>query len=84
MLTYFYANDTQLYVLAKSDERHRLNKIKSTLDTMLTNFPVFNSDITEVLILGPHAARFKFCDDSNFERPFCFTACRRKRRWFEY
>ncbi|KAK3574930.1 hypothetical protein QTP86_019815 [Hemibagrus guttatus] len=57
---------TQLYVSAKSDEIHQLIKIeecvKDIRQWMLTNFLLLNSDKTEVLVLGPHAARSKFSD----------------------
>ncbi|XP_060793313.1 uncharacterized protein LOC132896480 isoform X1 [Neoarius graeffei] len=61
-----YADDTQLYVSAKPDKRHQLNRIKECVKDirhwMLINFLLLNSDKTEVLVLGPHAARSKFSD----------------------
>ncbi|XP_060758375.1 uncharacterized protein LOC132869034, partial [Neoarius graeffei] len=61
-----YADDTQLYVSAKPDERHQLNKIEECVKDirhwMLINFLLLNSDKTEVLVLGPHKARSKFSD----------------------
>ncbi|XP_060760437.1 uncharacterized protein LOC132870681, partial [Neoarius graeffei] len=61
-----YADDTQLYVSAKPDERHQLNKIEECVEDirhwMLINFLLLNSDKTEVLVLGPHTARSKFSD----------------------
>ena len=61
-----YADDTQLYVSAKPDDRHQLNKVeecvKDIRNWMLINFLLLNSDKTEVLVLGPHAARSKLSD----------------------
>ncbi|XP_058233510.1 probable RNA-directed DNA polymerase from transposon BS isoform X2 [Hemibagrus wyckioides] len=61
-----YADDTQLYVSAKSDERHQLIKIEECVKDirhwMATNFLLLNSDKTEVLVLGPHAARSELSD----------------------
>ncbi|KAL6458600.1 hypothetical protein MHYP_G00320720 [Metynnis hypsauchen] len=58
-----YADDTQLYIASKPDDKIKLSKIgdcvKDIKDWMLSNFLLLNSDKTEVLLLGPEAARNK-------------------------
>ncbi|XP_066523483.1 uncharacterized protein [Hoplias malabaricus] len=61
-----YADDTQLYISAKPDDKHRLKKIedcvKDVKGWMLRNFLLLNSNKTEVLLLGPKVARNKLSD----------------------
>ena len=54
-----YADDTQLYTSTNPDDKLQLNKIGACVNGwMLSNFLLLNSDKTEVLLLGPKAARF--------------------------
>ena len=61
-----YADDTQLYISAKPDDKYRLKKIedcvKDVKGWMLRNFLLLNSNKTEVLLLGPKVARNKSSD----------------------
>uniref|UniRef100_A0A3B1J1G3 Reverse transcriptase domain-containing protein n=1 Tax=Astyanax mexicanus TaxID=7994 RepID=A0A3B1J1G3_ASTMX len=61
-----YADDTQLFISAKPDDRVRLKKIEDCVKDvklwMSHNFLLLNSEITEVLLLGPKAARNKLSD----------------------
>ncbi|XP_049320995.1 uncharacterized protein LOC125781301 [Astyanax mexicanus] len=61
-----YADDTQLFISAKPDDRVRLKKIEDCVEDvkswMSHNFLLLNSDKTEVLLLGPKAARNKLSD----------------------
>ncbi|XP_030638841.1 uncharacterized protein LOC115819469 [Chanos chanos] len=74
-----YADDTQLYVSAKPDERHQLNKIEECLKDirhwMLTNFLSLNSEKTEVLVLGTRAARSKLSDRIVTLDGLSFSSC---------
>uniref|UniRef100_A0A3B1JTA7 Reverse transcriptase domain-containing protein n=1 Tax=Astyanax mexicanus TaxID=7994 RepID=A0A3B1JTA7_ASTMX len=58
-----YADDTQLFISAKPDDRVRLKKIEDCVKDvklwMSHNFLLLNSDKIEVLLLGPKAARNK-------------------------
>lgn len=55
-----YADDTQLYVSPKPDDRFQLNKVEQCVNNIrhwiLRNFLLLNSQKTEVLLLGPQAA----------------------------
>ncbi|XP_053337496.1 uncharacterized protein LOC128509691, partial [Clarias gariepinus] len=61
-----YANDTQVYVSAKPDEKNQFTKVEQCVqdirDWMLINFLLLNPDKTEVLVIGPQAARSKLSD----------------------
>ncbi|KAF4085663.1 hypothetical protein AMELA_G00097960 [Ameiurus melas] len=61
-----YADDTQLYVSAKPEDRQKLSKVEDCVNDirrwMLTNFPLLNSDKTEILLLGPRVARSNLSD----------------------
>lgn len=61
-----YADNTQLYISAKPDARHQLNKVegcvKDVKHWMLSNFLLLYSDRTEVLLPRPQAARGKLSD----------------------
>uniref|UniRef100_A0A3B1JQW8 Reverse transcriptase domain-containing protein n=1 Tax=Astyanax mexicanus TaxID=7994 RepID=A0A3B1JQW8_ASTMX len=61
-----YADDTQLFISAQPDDRVRLKKIEDCVEDvkswMSHNFLLLNSDKTEVLLLGPKAARNKLSD----------------------
>uniref|UniRef100_A0AAR2IX88 Reverse transcriptase domain-containing protein n=1 Tax=Pygocentrus nattereri TaxID=42514 RepID=A0AAR2IX88_PYGNA len=56
-----YADDTQLYISSKPDDKIKLGKIEDCIkdikDWMSNNFLLLNSDKTEVLLLGPKLAR---------------------------
>uniref|UniRef100_A0AAR2KJT6 Reverse transcriptase domain-containing protein n=1 Tax=Pygocentrus nattereri TaxID=42514 RepID=A0AAR2KJT6_PYGNA len=58
-----YADDTQLYISSKPDDKIKLAKIedcvKDIKDWMSNNFLLLNSDKTEVLLLGPKLARHR-------------------------
>ena len=58
-----YADDTQLYLASDPDDKIKLSKIEDCIkdikDWMSSNFLLLNSDKTEVLLLGPKAARNK-------------------------
>uniref|UniRef100_A0AAR2KHK1 Reverse transcriptase domain-containing protein n=1 Tax=Pygocentrus nattereri TaxID=42514 RepID=A0AAR2KHK1_PYGNA len=58
-----YADDTQLFISAKPDDKQRIKKmedcVKDVKSWMSHNFLLLNSDKTEVLLLGPKAARNK-------------------------
>ncbi|KAL6458609.1 hypothetical protein MHYP_G00320810 [Metynnis hypsauchen] len=61
-----YADDTQLYISAKPDDKYRLKKIEDCVKDvkcwMSRNFLLLNSNKTEVLLLGPKLARDKLSD----------------------
>ncbi|KAL6458614.1 hypothetical protein MHYP_G00320860 [Metynnis hypsauchen] len=61
-----YADDTQLFISAKPDDKQRIKKmencVKDVKSWMSHNFLLLNSDKTEVLLLGPKAARNKLSD----------------------
>ncbi|XP_053536545.1 uncharacterized protein LOC128632878 [Ictalurus punctatus] len=61
-----YADDTQLYVSGKSEDSQQLSKVEDCVKDirhwMLTYFLLFNSDKTEILVLGPRVARDKLSD----------------------
>ncbi|XP_053486672.1 uncharacterized protein LOC128611310 [Ictalurus furcatus] len=61
-----YADDTQLYVSAKPEDRQKLSKVEDCVKDirrwMLTNFLLLNSDKTEILLLGPRVARSNLSD----------------------
>ncbi|XP_017330014.2 heterogeneous nuclear ribonucleoprotein A0a isoform X1 [Ictalurus punctatus] len=61
-----YADDTQLYVSAKPEDRQKLSivedYVKDNRHWMLTNFLLLNSDKTEILLLGPRVARSNLSD----------------------
>ncbi len=61
-----YADDTQLYVSVKPEDRQQLSKVEDCVKDirhwMLTNFLLLNSDKTEILLLGPRVARSNLSD----------------------
>ncbi len=52
-----YAEDTQLYISTRPDETSKLSKLKECVknvnDWMTNHFLLFNSDKTEILLIGP-------------------------------
>ncbi len=52
-----YADDTQLYISTRPDETSKLFKltecVKNVKDWMTNNCLLFNSDKTEILLIGP-------------------------------
>lgn len=60
------ADDRQLYVSAKPDDRHQINKVeervKDSRHWILMIVLLHHSDKTEVHVLGPQAARSKISD----------------------
>ncbi|XP_053477756.1 uncharacterized protein LOC128605914 [Ictalurus furcatus] len=60
------ADDTQLYVSAKPEDRQKLSKVEDCVKDirlwMLTNFLLLNSDKTEILLLGSRVARNNLSD----------------------
>uniref|UniRef100_A0AAR2M4G4 Reverse transcriptase domain-containing protein n=1 Tax=Pygocentrus nattereri TaxID=42514 RepID=A0AAR2M4G4_PYGNA len=63
-----YADDTQLYISSKPDDKIKLAKIedcvKDIKDWMSNNFLLLNSDKTEVLLLGPKLARHRLSNST--------------------
>uniref|UniRef100_A0A8B9R776 Reverse transcriptase domain-containing protein n=1 Tax=Astyanax mexicanus TaxID=7994 RepID=A0A8B9R776_ASTMX len=61
-----YADDTQLFISAKPDDKVRIKEVKVCVKDvkllMWHNFLLLNSDKTEVLPLGPKATRNKLSD----------------------
>ncbi len=52
-----YADDTQIYISTKPDETSKLSKltecVQNMKDCMTNNFPLLNSDKTDILLIGP-------------------------------
>uniref|UniRef100_A0AAR2KLX4 Reverse transcriptase domain-containing protein n=1 Tax=Pygocentrus nattereri TaxID=42514 RepID=A0AAR2KLX4_PYGNA len=67
------ADDTQLYISSEPDDKMKLSKIedcvKDIKDWMSSNFLLLNLDKTEVLLLGPKAARNRLSGYGPFKVP---------------